>query len=342
MNFKSLKLTFIFSLLVFIILILTISVLTFLTIISFKLGLLNPKSQYIVILHCAIASIVIGTIFSQVIGKVATRPIKNIINATKEVAKGNFDIEINENIRAVEIREMAKNFNIMIRELSKIEMFRNDFINNVSHEFKTPLSSIDGYAFLLKNKTLSEEKKNMYIDRIISNSKRLSNLVGNILQLSNLENKEITIERTLFSLDEQIRQVILLFENDWTKKNIELDIDLEHVNYFANSQLLHHVWQNIIDNAIKFSDDYGYIQIVLKSDSNYVYISIFDNGKGINEIDLERIFEKFYQADASHSTTGNGLGLTLVKRIIEIHNGDIKVSSSIGEGTTFFITLPIL
>ena len=287
------------------------------------------------------ASIVIGTTFSHFIGKKAIRFITNISDATKKVAKGDFNVKVDEDIKVKELNQMARNFNLMIHELASMEMFRNDFINNVSHEFKTPLAAVEGYATLLQSKNISEEKRQSYVSKILYNTTRLSELTENILLISRLENQNISISKSEFSLDEQIRQIILLFEQDWTNRNINLDIDLDKVDYIGNEELLAQVWQNIIGNAMKFTPDNGLIKISMKKSNNNITVSVVDNGIGMDKDTQSRIFEKFYQGDKSHALKGNGLGLALVKQIIDFHNGNISVSSQEGKGSTFKIDLPI-
>lgn len=340
LNKHYIKTTVLFSLFIFILLIVTMFTSVLFTILLTSAGIFNERPQEITLITFAIVSIIIGTLLSRIAGE---RPIGTIIaisEATKEVAKGNFNIQLDENIRAVEIRNMAHNFNLMAKELANTEMFRNDFIGNVSHEFKTPLSAIEGYATLLQKKNLSEDKKAEYIEKITFNTKRLSALTGNILLLSRLENQELEIKKETYSLDEQLREIILLFETQWNEKNLNLDIDLDTVNYFGNYDFLAQVWQNILGNAIKFVHNQGQIRIILRNEMDFIKVMIVDNGAGMNSEMQQRIFEKFYQGDTSHSTPGNGLGLTLAKRIIDLHKGSIQVSSQEGRGSTFTIILP--
>lgn len=336
---KSIRLTVFFSIAVFLILVITMFIMGFIVMTLFNLGILQNQHRGIMIFCFAIASIIVGTIFSKIIGKPLMSNITEISEATKEVAKGNFSVTLNDNIPALELRVMAQNFNLMTQELAKTEIFRNDFISNVSHEFKTPLSAIEGYAALLQNESLSSEKRSAYTERIIYNTKRLAALTGNILLLSRLENQSIPPKKESFSLDEQIREMILLFTDEWTEKNLDMDIDLEAVNYYGSFDLLSQVWQNLIGNAVKFSNKNGFIRIMMRQTQENITVSICDNGCGMNQETANRIFEKFYQGDTSRASEGNGLGLTLAKRIIELHNGTISVSSKEGKGTTFTVIL---
>ena len=340
-NKKTFHITVVFSAMVFLILVITVFLTNLFIILLVRSGILTNPRPELILLVSALVSIIVGTIFSQVIGKRPLKFIQNIDNATKEVVKGNFEVRLSDNIQAEELRSVAQNFNKMIQELSNTEIFRTDFIENVSHEFKTPCSAIEGYATLLQNNSLTEEKRTEYTNRILFNTRRLSNLTGNILLLSRLENQEIEVKKETFSLDEQLREVILLFESQWIEKELDLDIDLCTVNYTGNREMLMQVWQNIFGNAMKFVPDRGQIRVLLSTDRRSVKISIVDNGIGMSKDVLKRIYEKFYQADSSRNEIGNGLGLTLAKRIVDLHGGTISVSSEIGKGTAFTVTLPL-
>lgn len=298
-------------------------------------------SMFFPIINLYIVSLMIGTFFSIIVGKLVLPPIIKISEALIEVSKGNFNIIINEDKNPVkELEKMIHNFNIMVSELNNIETFRNDFIDNVSHEFKTPISSIDGYAMLLQDSNLTEEEKNQYIKKILNNTKRLSNLVYTILMISKLENQGIITEKKNFKLDEQFRQTLLYLEHKWSEKNIDLDINLDEITFFGNEDLLLQVWINILDNAIKFTPNSGVITCTLRQSSGWITAVISDTGVGMSEDVLKHIFDKFYQGDKSHSSEGNGLGLALVKRIINLCGGVIEVNSKASQGTTFIIKLP--
>ena len=335
------RISFMFSLLIFLTLTVTLLLSGFLIMSLAKTGILTGPNRRIALLMIVLSSIVAGTILSKIAGKKPIRAIISISEATKEVAKGNFEVSLEENAPALELQEMAHNFNIMVRELAGTELLRNDFVENVSHEFKTPLSAIEGYVTLLQRPGLSEEKRAEYTKKILYNTKRLSSLTGNILLLSRLENQETGIKREVFCLDEQLREIILSQEGNWAGKNLNLEIDLDIAVYCGNKDLLAHVWQNILSNAIKFAPDGGIIRILLRGRSDAVEVSIADNGTGMSEEVKRRVFEKFYQGDASHSVQGNGLGLALAKRVVDLHGGTISVSSKEGKGTTFTVSLPV-
>lgn len=293
------------------------------------------------IINLYIVSLMVGTFFSAIIGKIILPPIIKLSGALIEVSKGNFNVKISEDKNPLkELERMIHNFNVMVNELNNIETFRNDFIDNVSHEFKTPISSIDGYAMLLQDSSLTEEERNQYIEKILSNVKRLSNLVYTILQISKLENQGIITEKKYFKLDEQFRQTLLYLEHKWSEKNIDLDINLDETTFYGNEDLLLQVWINVLGNAIKFTPNNGVITCTLRQASGWITAVISDTGVGMSEDVQKHIFDKFYQGDKSHSSEGNGLGLALVKRIINLCGGIIEVKSKIGEGTTFIIKLP--
>ena len=286
-----------------------------------------------------IASVLIGTVLSTVFARVIVNPINNLRRATRKVSSGDFTVQLPVTSNS-EIAQLTNDFNLMVRELGSIETLRNDFVANVSHEFKTPISSIEGYASLLQGEDVTDEERVEYARSISDSARKLSVLTTNILRLSKLENQDFVCEQTTYSLDEQIRRCILLFEREWTNKNIELDIDLEPTIITGCEELLEEVWQNLISNAIKFTDPGGTIGITLTSSSECV-VKIKDNGIGMDESVIPHIFDKFYQSDRSRSRQGNGLGLTLVKQILDTTGGRIEVKSAPGEGSEFTVTLPI-
>lgn len=303
----------------------------------------NEKSVHIRAFFLTITSLIISTLIATIISGIASkrilRPIRTLSKATEEVAKGNFSVKIGIP-KDYEFALLAKNFNKMVHELSSIETLRNDFVSNVSHEIKTPIASIQGFAKLIQDKNLNDDERSEFTDIIISELSRLSKLTSNILKLSKLENQEVITGKAEFALDEQIRCAILIMEPEWSEKGIDLDIDLDKVSIIGNEDLLQQVWLNIIGNAIKFTEKGGTIGIKLMDLQDKIVIKVSDNGVGMNEETQRHIFDKFYQGDKSHLSKGNGLGLSLVKRIIELCDGEIKVRSKLYYGTTFTIGLP--
>lgn len=298
----------------------------------------NSPGTILLLLVTVLLCAAIGSLLMFIATKLISKPIEHISDLTKEIAKGNFDVQIHYKSED-EIGILANNFNLMTKELKNMEYLRKDFISNVSHEFKTPIASIQGFAEIIKDKNLPPGKFEEYVDIIIEETKRLNNLSSNMMRLSRLDNQVIQNNRRLFSLDEQLRKTVLLLEEYWSKKNLELDIDLEEVSFDGDEELVQQVWLNIIGNAIKFSYDNGTIYLSLKENPKTIVVEIRDEGIGISEESKERIFERFYQGDSSRSKAGSGLGLAIVKKIIEICGGSIAFESKLGEGTRFIVRL---
>lgn len=304
----------------------------------------KPKSNlffYIMInsLLALLFTLIFISIIVTMFSKRFLMPIRNLNYATGEVSKGNFKIQLpipND----FEMGALTAKFNTMVKELNSIETLRNDFINNVSHEIKTPIATIHGFSNLLKDDSLSNEEKNEYLDIIINETTRVSSLTTNILKLTKLETQEIITDKTTFSLDEQLRHSILLLQKDISEKNLDLHINLDKVEIHSNEDLLQQVWINLISNAIKFTPQNGKITIELMDTEDTIIVKIIDNGIGMKSENLNRIFDKFYQEDSSHSSQGNGLGLPLVKRIVDLCSGTIRVKSILGEGSSFTVELP--
>ena len=285
-------------------------------------------------------SILSGAAIAVGLSKIFVSPMMKLGDAMRKVAGGDFTVRLDCTSRIRDVREVYGSFNTMVKELGNTETLQTDFVSNVSHEFKTPINAIEGYASLLQDSQLTDEQKNAYIDKIIFNTRRLSDLVGNILLLSKVNNQTISLKASTFRLDEQVRQSILALESKWEKKEIEFDIDLDEIEYTGYENLLSHVWLNLIDNAVKFSPQNGQIRIRLKQLAGSVTFSIWDNGLPIPEADIDRIFNKFYQGDNSHASEGNGLGLALVRKIVAAAHGTINVTSSEDAGTEFVVALP--
>lgn len=269
------------------------------------------------------------------------RPVNRILEATKKVKEGNFSVRIKPIHKKprTEMDFIIEDFNLMAQELSGIESLRGDFISSVSHELKTPLSVIQNYATLLQASDLTSEQHHKYVNKILDSSQKLSNLITNILKLNKLENQQIFPDVQIFNLSEQVREVLLSYENVWEDRNIEMNIDIEDdVMIKGDSELMLLVWQNLLSNAFKFTlTDAGKISVNLKKDKDKVIVCVEDNGVGMDSDTLSHIFEKFYQGDTSHSVQGNGLGLPLVKRILDIYNGIIEVKSTQGKGSVFTV-----
>lgn len=288
----------------------------------------------------ALMSVVVGTGFGCLMSRLIIAPISEISEAAKQVAQGDFAVRLRSRSRMREVSELAQNFTAMAQQLSQTQMLRDDFISNVSHEFKTPLAAIEGYAVLLQSKSLSEERRATCTAKIIHNVKRLGAMTGNILTLSRLDRGQAGERFAFFSLDEQIRQGILAFEEQWSSRKIDISVTLDEVGLFGNEDLLSQVWQNLFGNALKFVEDEGRIAVSLHCDGDRAVVRVSDNGCGMNEEVRSRAFERFYQGEPSRSGKGCGLGLALVKRIVSIHGGSVSVESAPGEGSEFTVELP--
>jgi len=284
-------------------------------------------------------SAILGTAITAFFSNKALKPIRKVIEATRKIAEGDFEVRVD--LKGIyELEELSHSFNKMAHELSSIETLRGDFINNYSHEFKTPIVSMHGFAKLLKDGNLTEEEKQEYLDIIIAESERLAALSTNILNLSKYENTVIVTNVAPFQLDEQIRRTILMTESKWTALNINLVVEMDEIIFEGNEDLTQQIWLNLLDNAIKYSIPNGTIQIRLSRRCDGVLFSIQDDGIGMDEQMKTRIFDKFYQGDISRNETGNGLGLAIVKRITQLCNGKVEVYSKSGEGSLFEVFLP--
>lgn len=300
--------------------------------------LLNISSRSI---RVSIVSILLITIaLMQNISRKIVNPIKKITDATKKVASGDFTIEL-ETKRDDEIGELTHNFNKMVKELNSIECLQKDFINNVSHEIKTPISSIQGFAKLLEADDLSKEERKEYAEIIKEESDRLLYLSTNILKLAKLENQERIMNKTKFNIAEQIRRTISVLEPKWKEKNIKFNVSLKEQEFWGEKDLMYQVWMNIIENSIKFSKQDGQIDVKMKTNQDSIIVEIKDYGIGMEEEEAKKIFDRFYQIDKSHTKPGAGLGMTIAKRIVELSGGKIEVTSKLNESTTFIVTLPI-
>lgn len=266
-------------------------------------------------------------------------PLEKLSDASKKVAKGDYNVQLFYPGRIQELEDVFHNFNLMVQELNSVEMMRNDFIANVSHEFKTPLSSITGYVTLLQDPELSVEERQEYIRMAFFNIDKLNDLTGNILQLSKLEHQNSMTPPVTYRLDEQIREVIVLLEPKWSSKQINLDINMQEVTYTGQQALMFQVWSNLLSNAIKFSNPSGKISIQLSMSREGIKVIFSDDGIGMSEETLAHLFEKFYQGDSSRQAQGNGLGLALCKNILDKCNGKIYVTSTLGKGSVFLVVL---
>lgn len=305
------------------------------------LGVTNPKLSWLLMsVLIIVTSLVLATGLALFVEFQILKPVVSIAKATKKVANGDFSVKVNEKSPIRGVEEMRKNFNIMATELAGIESLRNDFIANVSHEFKTPLSSIEGYATLLQNPDLSEEEKQKYSSLLITSSRQLSKLVDNILKLSKLETQEVMQDKVKFRLDEQLRKTVLMFEKDWVQKDIDFDLSLPICEYYGNPDIIRQIWTNVIGNAIKYSNKGSTIKIYIEENVSFLRVTVSDEGIGMSEDTKTHIFEKFYQGDTTRKSEGNGLGLSIVSRIVKLLDGAVSIESELEVGTNVTVSLP--
>ena len=290
------------------------------------------------ILWLLIFSVIIGVTVSIVINIILLRPVVLLSKAMKQVAAGDFGIRLRSDNSIQEISDSFDSFNLMVQELQATETLQTDFVANVSHEFKTPINAIEGYATLLQDGG-EESQQQLYVERILLNTRRLSTLVGNILLLSKVSNHAIPIAKTTYRLDEQIRQAIVLLEPQWTERNVDFDVNMDEITWCGPENLMHHVWSNLIGNAIKFGPESGLVRVSLKQTEGRYVFKVEDQGDGVPEKERSRIFHKFYQLDSSHKQEGNGLGLALAKQIIDTCHGEIRVDNIEGGGCRFSVIL---
>ena len=338
-------LSLLFSAIVFAILLITSTIIFIVGVLLIRADIINiakvsRHEPLLPIFGLLIISVVVGTVVSFVISRIPLKPVRRVIDATNRLAAGDFSTRLRlPGLSA--FTELASSFNRMAEELGGIEMLRADFVDNFSHEFKTPIVSIKGFAEELKHDDLTREQRNEYLDIIISESSRLAALATNVLNLSRVEKQTILNNRARFDLTEQLRRCVLLFESKWEQRRLNLTDELDEVSLEGDEELLSQVWLNLIDNAVKFTPEGGSVEIRLQKFESIARFIIRDDGYGIPEEAQKRIFDKFYQGDASRAIHGNGLGLSIAKRVVALHGGQIFCQSADGAGAAFTVDLPL-
>ena len=329
------------SLVVFAILLLStaLAILIYFLLVHFRIitpeGLSAIWITVIVFIVCNIVGAVVSSIvFSQFI-----KPLLKAIGAINRLGEGDYDVHLETKNKKLHIRKLIEAVNRTAKELGSIEKMRNDFMNIVSHEYKTPVASISGFAKKLKSSPLTEEQTE-YADIIIDESKYLTSMTTNLLLLLRFENTSIIPDRRVYSLDEQLRRSVIRLQNEWQAKDITFDGDFEKVDFFGNEDIVAHIWDNLIKNAVKCTDRGGMIYCSAKQENGNAVVVIRDSGCGMTKKTMEHIFDKFYQADSSRNTDGNGLGLSIVKRLVDLCGGTIEVESKLGCGSQFTVKLP--
>ena len=286
------------------------------------------------------SALVFATLTTIYLGNIPMKPVNKLINQMNRLSAGDYKARLVYGgflNRHPTIMELTNSFNRMAEELQSTEMLRSDFINNFSHEFKTPIVSITGFAKLIRKGNLSEEQKEEYLRIIETESLRLSHMATNVLNLTKVENQTILTDLSEYNLSEQLRSCILILDEKWEQKGIEYVLDFDEYSICANEKLMQQVWLNLLGNAVKFIPEYGLVEIQIFEEKNRISVSIMNTGSEIRPEHQKKIFNKFYQADESHAAEGNGIGLAIVRRIVELHEGTVTVSS--GNGITVFTVI---
>ena len=337
---NKLRLSFIFG--TSIVLLFTILILLGVIYILKNNGVININNikdyEWLIVFSFVLSCVIIGLLLSSAYSRIVLAPINKILNGMNRLANGEYETRISlYNYSAM--KELQDKFNMLANELQNVEILRSDFINNFSHEFKTPIVSINGLVKIMKSGKLSKEKEKEYLEIIEEEIDRLASMTTNVLTLSKVKNQVILTDKTKYNISEQIRSCIVLLEKKWTKKNLHLMLDFDEYYIEANIDLMKQVFINLLDNAIKFSYDNKELAIIIEEDKSNLFIKIIDEGIIIEEENKEKIFNKFYQVDGSDFTEGNGIGLSIVKHIIDLHNGKISTCSKDNK-TIFELELP--
>lgn len=338
---KFTHMVFVFTLIVSIILALTLLIVT--------LGMLALNALHIISLPStpnivfptiiwALASLAVGMVTAAMVSHIPLRPFQRLLEGMSLLAQGDYTVRLHLRYASVN-RKLAESFNALATELENTEMLRTDFVNNFSHEFKTPIVSILGFAKLLKRTDITPEKRGEYLDIILSEATRLTDMAENVLNLAKIEKQNILTEIDEFNLSEQIRTCILLLQKKWEQKRLEIEFDEYEYHCTGNVELLKQVWINLIDNAVKFAPEDSCVGVHLAKEPEGMAVSVASAGEEISAETRKRIFEKFYQGDSSHATEGTGLGLAIARKIVELHKGAIDVSYQNGYNV-FTVTLP--
>lgn len=345
-NKRGFSLSVLFALLTFGILAASVAVAAVLSYVLTLIGILPVQAEWFpeslqLLVFMSVISVIVGTGLSMLAVRIPLRPINWLIAQMNRLADGDFQARVHfkKPFSAIPaFVQVEESFNKMAEELGNTELLRQDFVNNFSHEFKTPIVSIAGFAKLLQRADLDEAQRREYIDAIVEESARLSTMATNVLKLTKVENQTILTGVTEYNLSEQLRSAALLLEHDWTAKHIELDMEFPEVMLRANQELMKEVFINLLHNAVKFSPAYGPVQVRICQENGQVRVTIANSGE-IPQEELGRIFRKFYQADRSHFSLGNGVGLAIVKKIVQLHQGTVEAESRDG-AVIFTVTLP--
>ncbi|MBR2957198.1 MAG: HAMP domain-containing histidine kinase [Clostridia bacterium] len=288
----------------------------------------------------AIWVVVVG-IFEILQYRLVKKHLEKISDMIELLASGNYGAKIKVT-RFDVFKKLAKDLNLLSEDLKQVQMFRDDFVNSYSHEFKTPIASINGFAqLLLTDETLDEKTRKKYLQIIADESNRLTGLASNTILLTRLDTQKIITDKKEYLLDEQLRRCVIMFSNDWMAKNIEFSGDgISEITYFGDEDLMQHIWINLIHNAIKFTPENGKISVSSKVQNNRIFVTISDTGIGMTPENAQRIFDKYYTENRNSTSKGLGLGLSIAHKIVKLCGGKITVESKLGEGSTFTVELP--
>lgn len=339
--------TFLFAFIIFIAMVGTVAVSAVATFFIVKSDLIPTTDEMVPLIWttCAIMATIsfpVGGLVAVLVSKMPLRPIREMMESMDRLASGDFRTRIAPGPvmrRYPNFVALTESFNKMAEQLEATEVLRSDFVNNLSHEFKTPIVSIAGFARLLRRGRLTEEQQQEYLTIIEEESLRLSNMATNVLNLTKIENQTILTDTAAYNLSEQIRSCVLLLEDEWTRKELELSLDFDEYTITASEELMKHVFINLLDNAMKFSPQGGVVRVEISREGGMTRVAVSNTGPEIPPEVREKIFRRFYQADESHATVGNGIGLAVVKRVTELHRGNVTVECDRGV-TTFTVTLP--
>ncbi|MBR2336756.1 MAG: HAMP domain-containing histidine kinase [Clostridia bacterium] len=337
---NQLRLAFIFG--VAAILLIAIALVTFMQYVFFEVGLFYTftleNSPFAWVVMFATISIILGLGMTFIFEKVILKPFYTLLDGLESLSKGKFSTRI-DSVKVAGVRGISEKFNALAEELENTEILRSDFINDFSHEFKTPIVSVRSLITLMKNGNISKEKQQQYLIIIEDEIDRLSVMTTNILNLTKIENQGILTGQTQFNLSEQLRTCLLLLEKKWAKKSLQLDVDFDEYSVVANEDMLKQIWFNLLDNAIKFAYKSGKIKIDVEKTENKVVVCVANEGPEIPKEEYDKIFQKFYQTKYATKKDGNGIGLSIVKHIVDLHGG--RVSAKSEDGWTFFtVELP--
>jgi signal transduction histidine kinase len=319
---------FFFTLIVAMILALTLIIVTLGMLLLHSFHVISlPDAPNIVLptIIWALASLAVGIVTAALVSHIPLRPLQRLMEGLNRLAQGDYSVRMRKRHSSIG-NKLSESFNALASELENTEMLRADFVNNFSHEFKTPIVSILGFAKLLKRKDLPPEKRDEYLGIILSEATRLTDMADNVLNLAKIEKQNILTEIAEFNLSEQLRTCMLLLEKKWEQKSLGIDFDEYEYHCTGNEELLKQVWINLLDNAVKFTPEGGRIKVSIRKEAEGIAVSFASPGEMIAEETRKRIFEKFYQGDSSHATEGTGLGLAIVRKIVELHRGEITVA----------------